>query len=109
MKKDVIIVPKDKCPLDVISELGEKAANSWIFLHKNAIEKLKETADEEYFISNFVCKLLWKETENYPQTMLRYDILKGVWTKIARIDADDIAFKCTSEDPDYIYFIKMEE
>ena len=35
MKKEEIIVPKDKCPLDVLSEMGERTKNAWIFLHYN--------------------------------------------------------------------------
>ena len=30
MKKEVIIVPEDKCPLDVLAEMGERTANAWI-------------------------------------------------------------------------------
>lgn len=43
MKKKVTLVPKDKCPLDVLAEMKERTANAWIFLHHNAVEKLQRS------------------------------------------------------------------
>lgn len=108
MLKDVILVPQDKCPLNTISEMGDKAANSWIFLHKNAIEKLQGTADS---IDGHGCFILitWKETDNYPKTLLWIPNTNEEWVKVIRIEADDIAFKSEAPDPKHLYFLKMEE
>ena len=109
MKKEVILVPKDKCPLDVLAEMGERTKNSWIFLHQNAVDKLRRTADEICEIAVGVNSFYWKSTEEFPETILRFDISRGVWSKVTRITADDIAFKITSTDPEDIYFLKMDE
>lgn len=65
MKKEVILVPKDKCPLDVLAEMGERTKNAWIFLHQNATEKLKKTADECKYSSNTVYTLLWNSSLSF--------------------------------------------
>ena len=109
MKKEVILVPKDKCPLDVLAEMGERTKNAWIFLHQNAVDKLRRTADETCEVAVGVYRFDWKATEEFPETILRFDISRGVWSKITSITADDIAFKITSADPEDIYFLKMDE
>lgn len=39
-----IFVPKDKCPLEVLAEIGEQTRDAWIFLHNDVVDHLKETA-----------------------------------------------------------------
>lgn len=109
MKKEVILVPKDKCPLDVLAEMGERTKNAWIFLHQNATEKLKKTADECKYSSNTVYTLLWNATDEFPEAKVRIDIMRGEWSSVARITADDIAFKQTATNPEDIFFLKMDE
>ena len=46
-------MPHDKCPLDILSEMGDKTQNAWIFLHRNAFEKLRSTADKHVLKSDF--------------------------------------------------------
>ncbi len=113
MKKDVnvILVPKDKCPLDVLADMQERIRNSWIFLHRNAVNKLRETADEtrEIAFGSYMC---WKGTDEYPSTLLTFDsdlvgTCRGVWSQVTAIIASDINF-ASSLDPKYIYFLKME-
>ena len=108
MLKEVTIVPKGKCPLNVLSEMGDKTANSWIFLHKNAIEKLRSTADS---VDGFGCiiALHWKATAEYPSTLVWINNSNEEWVKILRIKADDIAFDYEPSDPRHLYFLKMEE
>lgn len=108
MLKKVTPVPKDKCPLDVLAEMGEKTANSWILLHKNAVEKLRSTADS---IDGHGCFILitWKETAEYPSTRIWVPNSNEEWIKVIRIEADDIAFKSEASDPKHLYFLKMEE
>jgi len=111
MKKEVILVPKDKCPLDVLAEMGERIKNSWIFLHENAYEKLKSTCDtQEKFNLNSYHSLSWNATDNYPETNIRiYCNSIGVWYLVSMISAVDISFKHISKDPEDIFFLKMEE
>lgn len=109
MKKEVIPVPKDKCPLDVLAEMGERTKNAWIFLHQNATEKLKKTADECKYSSSPVYTLLWNATDEFPETRVRIDIMYGEWSSVDRISANDIAFKQKSANPEDIFFLKMDE
>lgn len=52
MKKEVTLVPKDKCPLDVLADMEERTADAWIYFHENAVKKLEKSCDiyEEIFI-----------------------------------------------------------
>ena len=106
MLTDVIIVPKDKCPLDVLAELGSKTGNAWIFLHTTAIQKLLKTADT---VESFPFLIEWKETEKYPATTILVEVTKKDWSRVCRINASDIAFKDEPNDPEYIFFLKMAD
>ena len=90
MITDVIIVPKDKCPLDVLAELGSKTGKAWVFLHTTAIEKLLKTADTVDCFGSF--QIEWKETEKYPATTILVEDTKKDWSRVCRINASDIAF-----------------
>lgn len=96
MKKEVIIVPKDKCPLDVLAEMGERTKNSWLFFHSNIIEKLKESKGATYEEGNKQGTLVftWEETKEYPETKIVIDIcaLCTEWKPVICISASDIAF-----------------
>ena len=75
MKKEVILVPKDKCPLDVIAEMGERIRNSWIFLHENAYYNLltskgASSSTGNSINSNQTTVILWAETEDHPKTVV---------------------------------------
>jgi len=111
MEKEVIIVPKDKCALNVLAEMGEQIRNAWIFLHENAVEKLRKTAD---FKPNYgdKMKFVWVETEDYPKTVLYFEKdedAEVVWKKVYRIEASDIAFEDSPKDPEFLFFLKMQE
>ena len=113
MKKEVILVPKDKCPLNVLAEMGERIKESWIFLHFNAVEKLQHS-------DGVSCKegrkqgtlvLTWEATEAYPETRVVVDIcaLNTEWKPIISISASDIAYDLMPVNPEDIFFFKMEE
>lgn len=105
MKKEVILVPKDKCVLDILAEMGERTRNAWIFLHKNVVKKLKKTANGEY--STATClTLLWKATDEFPETTICIESGK-IWSLVAVIKADDIAFEEKVDDPEDIIFFQM--
>lgn len=108
MLKKVIIVPANKCPLDVLAEMGSRVLNSWIFLHKNALEKLWITAD---VIDKFplIIQMQWAKTPKYPATLFSVINLNEEWFKVSKINATDIAFKTAPSDPEHIFFLKMEE
>ena len=109
MKKEIILVPRDKCPLDVLAEMGEQTKNAWIFLHGNAISKLQLTANFDSF--KYGCqKLTWRKTKEYPKTVIWIHAnYTSDWAKVAVIEADDIAFKKEVNDPENIFFLKMDK
>lgn len=113
MKKEVIIVPKDKCPLDVLAEMGERIRNSWIFLHENAYQKLSKTSDRHHKTNvmndaESAC-MKWNATDDFPETVIFCDVPRVTWGKIRSIIASDIAYDMCPSDPEDIYFLKMEE
>jgi len=115
MKKEVILVPKDKCPLDVLAEMGEQIRNSWIFLHENAYNHLLKSKGVSYSTFNSMnanqeTLIKWTATEEYPETVMFCEVPspKG-WAKITSIKAEDIAFGLSTHNPEDIFFLKMEE
>lgn len=115
MKKEVILVPKDKCPLNVLAEMGERTRNSWIFLHENAYEHLLKSKGVRHSTGNSMnsnqCTWIkWDATKDYPETVVFCEVpsSKG-WGKIQSIDAEDIVFGLSTHDPEDIFFLKMEE
>lgn len=115
MKKEVILVPKDKCPMDVLAEMGERIRNSWIFLHENAYEHLLKSKGVRHSTTNSMnanqtTLIKWAATKEYPETVVFCEVPspKG-WGKITSIDAEDIAFGLSTHDPEDIFFLKMAE
>ena len=111
MKKEVTLVPKDKCPLDVLAEMGERTKNAWIFLHQNALKKLITIADTHQVQGrNAYHYLHWDATDDFPETEVLIDFNTQVdWVLVVGISASDIAFKQKPADPEDIYFLKMDE
>ena len=116
MKKEVILVPKDKCPLDVLAEMGERIRKSWIFLHENVNEHLlKSEGASSLIIGNRIDGnerngIAWKATrEKNQRGILCYVPTPRGWGKIISISAKDIAYGCSPDDPEDIYFLKMDE
>ena len=108
MRKEVTLVPKRKNPLEVIAELGAQTANSWIFLHKNAIEILKSTADTVDVVISFL-KMDWKETDIFHSTTIYIESFIGEWARIYQIDSEDIKFKNSPINPENLFFLQMED
>lgn len=113
MKKEVILVPKDKCPLDVLAEMGERTENAWIFLDASAYNKLAESEGCTAYRrknDNERIRLKWEATDEYPATEVLLEIPTSLgWGKIIMIEAEDIAFTVSMADPEDIFFLKMAE
>lgn len=109
MKKEVTIVPKDKCPLDILAELKERTESAWIYMHENVIAKLAKDCDQ-FHEAHGCTSFAWIATKDFPTTKITLvvDVI-GCWKPVFAIDAGDIAFKHTSSDPEEIFFLKMEE
>ena len=115
MKKEVILVPKDKCPMDILAEMGERIRNSWIFLHENAYQHLLKSKGVSHSTGNIMNRnqntlIKWKATKDFPETVVFCDVpdAKG-WGKITHIEADDISYSLYPHDPEDIYFLKMDK
>jgi len=108
MITDVIIVPKDKCPLDVLAELGSKTENAWIFLHASAIERLQKTADT-IKSNELIREMEWKQTINYPASAISFEVTAKYWSRVYRINASNIAFNYEPCNPECILFLKMAD
>lgn len=108
MKKEVILVPKDKFPIDVIAEIGERTKNCWIFLHDNAYLRLKNACDKDLSTSYYK-EFFFESSNDSPETHITFhNCRNGDWFKVISISAYDLDVKC-SEDPEDIFFIRMEE
>lgn len=109
MTKKVTIVPKDKCPLDILADLGSRTENAWIYFHKNVVEKLQETCNK-YAKYDHCINLTWYTTKEKPGRRVHIREKEGgCWQPVYFIIAENIAFDTRVDDPDEIFFIKMDE
>lgn len=110
MKREVTVVPKDKCPLDVLAELGERTRNAWIFLHSNAVEKIESIAGD-CRTPPFSVFQDYSYFADFPETSIQIELNHDgrPWLKVYRIKSGDIAFNLPADDPSEIFFLKMEE
>ena len=113
MKKEVILVPKDKCPLNLLAEMGESIRNSWIFLHENAYERLMRSegvmpSGGDSVNRNKTTCFMW---EAIPCSTVVYCEVpeKNGWGKVVAISSADIAYSSCPIDPKNIFFLKMAE
>lgn len=106
MEHIMIIVPEDRCPLDVLAEMGEQTKNAVIFLHRNVIEKLKKTADYIKEVPQYV-EYAWKETDKYPRMILDFESKEEEYHRVYRIFATDIAFVMEVKEPDKEITLEM--
>ena len=106
--KNVIIVPKDRCPLEVLAEMGERTRNAWIFLHKNVFERLRRSCDEENW-TEFECytHFFWKTT--IEQELISVSLFTEPWYSVGYIKSPNIAFDVRTAEPEETLFLKMEE
>lgn len=108
--KTVIIVPKDKHPLELLAELGNRTRYAWIFLHKNVIAKLNESCTNKKQTRGFSTTLYsWNKTEKIPDTFVSVDYFTNSWSAVICIRSSAISFCSRSEEPTEMIFIKMDE
>ena len=107
--KIVILIPNGKSPLNILKELEEETKNAWIFLHNNLFLELSSSVDDIRG-KNGVLTFYWKATEEVSSIELSI-LIKGeqVWTRVIKIEADNIAFSVEPDDPEAIFFLKLEE
>ena len=108
MKKEIDIVPYDKCVLTYIAELGERTANASISIDEGCLEQMYERCDKVTGIKGFMVTWHYNGSYEYPPADVTIQCHKP-WNKICMIEADDIAFKVHSEDPVEIFYLKLEE
>lgn len=111
MKNEPILVPQNKCLLEVLAEMGEETESAWIFVHRNAVEKLISIAEDysPHRNSDFQ-ELRLNATDNFPETLIWIELHPDkVWLEIYRIEAHDTAFYLPAHDPENILFMKMDE
>ena len=109
MKTEVISIPKGKSPLNILKELEEETKNAWIFFHNNLFLELSSSVDDIRG-KDGVLTFYWKATEEVSSIELSI-LIKGeqVWTRVIKIEADNIAFSVEPDDPEAIFFLKLEE
>lgn len=116
---NVITVPKNKCPLDMIAKMGEDSRNAWLFLDHNCKEDLFQKADDvitgegSSSYEGMTHTLVWAATDQFPETKLVIELFTGhedfigTWA-VKQIVADDIAFEKRTAIPTEVYLFKKE-
>ena len=108
MKKKVILVPKDKYPLEILSEWEERFTDAWIFLHQDLVHKFESSSDSCEFVGHYFIELKWSVTENFPATFISIDECHGKWCLLYCIKKNNtLEYACS--DLEEIFFLQMEE
>ncbi|MBP3502132.1 MAG: hypothetical protein J6K42_01440 [Clostridia bacterium] len=110
MKKKVIFVPKGQIPLEFLVKM-ERSFKSWVFLHQNVMSELRKTANNITEINANIFKHDWYATNDTPEINLktRNGFIRGAWVEICCIRVDGTPIMISADDPEDIYFLKMEE
>lgn len=106
-----ILLPKDKCPIDVISELKDSAVNAWIFFDNNCTCWLRTrgcNVETDRINKLKTITMHWESTENSPETTICIQEYSKDWYTVLFISAEDILFKERTETPTEIYLLKKE-
>lgn len=115
---NILLIPKGKCLLNYLREMGERTRDSWILIHENVVKQIEETSDYQNCEPAYIRNFIWEKNSQYPQSTLGIDIshelLRGKeyvveWYAIEQIMAKDIAFRNKPKNPDEIIRLKMEE
>ncbi len=112
---NIIDVPVNTCPLDVLSKMGEEIRGSKILFNLSAFKKLTQTADEyEQFSESHV--LSWNATDKFPKTTVIAEVeylndikYTGYVYHIVYINASDICFCTQWDDCPNEYLLVLEE
>ena len=113
MKKEVVVIPKNKKPLEALLEMKEQLKKSWIFIHENVYRNLSKTCDT-YTRHNTVndmenAYMKWNTKKDKGEVVISLEIPRNIWGRIRTISNEGKMHFTTPEDPKYIYFIKIEK
>lgn len=113
--RKVINLPVDKCPLDVLANMGEEIRGAKILLNLSAFKKLTKTADKYEKVSESHV-LFWEATEKFPETTVMVETeyindndYTGYVYHIVYINATDICFRTQWDDCPNEYLFVLEE
>jgi len=97
-----IIVQKGQCPLETIAKKGEQTRNAWIFLNKDVIEHLKNTAIVVIEYNGF--------TFNVHGRIVRVRHFADEWKVLEEVTIGEgiDEFKSVSNNPERIFIVEME-
>lgn len=105
-----LVVPRNKCVMDYIADLGEKTKNAWIFIHQSNLDQLLKSEgviDRGWLEDRRT--LSWEKTDDYPETTIVISTFDADdFYVVVQIDAEDIAFKQISKVKNPEYVIKLE-
>ena len=105
MKKEIIFVPRDHLKsnlVNVMNEMGDAITNSWIFFHKDLIQKIQAGADRRLYCNSVRIKF----EEGPIKTILRKAEC-DVWYPIYQITGD-VDYR-EVVDPDEIFFFQLKD
>ena len=107
MKKEILLVPRKKHPMDNLIDLVKKSPNSWVFLHANMREALEKGTST---VASNRSEFHWKAKNDGRRYLYFAGIHPwiGTWASVTIIQSEDVDYTKPS-DPEDIYFLKMEE
>ncbi len=111
MKFEFISVPRGKCPLDILAEMGEKLYGQGILFSRKSVERLKEIADRYEKLDDTAFFFSFNATKEVPQTTIilvgeQFKQPLGLHYRVVYIHADDISFRYQLDGRCIDYFIE---
>lgn len=112
--RKLINLPVDKCPLDVLADMGEEIRGAKILLDLSAFKKLTQTAKYEKVSESHV--LFWNASEKFPETTVIAETeyvndnnYTGYVYHIVYIHAADICFRTQWDNCSNEYLLVLKE
>lgn len=113
MEKEIIIVPKNKCPLEVINGMGDQLKSSWVFIHENAYQHLLKSEGASCTMGNKMnlpksVLITWYSSSKFPKSLVFCEVPPSLgWSRVPYIELDTSIFRFSPPDPNQIFFFKM--
>ena len=102
----IITVPREKCPLSVLSGIGKHSENACFFLDCNAVVNLKKKASYFEVISN-VYYLYFKKDKSDMQTIVSIRKVMTPYFQVLSVDSPTYSFRFNSKRAKNLFFLKQ--
>jgi hypothetical protein len=113
MKKEVIVIPKEKFFLDFIAEMGAQIKESWMFIDRRSLNEIRRSADNWCLNNSSSIPIEWHERKYPPKRPERKMCINETfpfydWNAIISIEDPAIDYSEAPHEPKKFFFFTLE-